>query len=183
MQKNWYAVYTKPHCEKKVSLSLTKKNIETFCPLNYKKSRQFFTSRPSGDPIFNCYVFVKSTDSEIIQLTKHINDAVSVLYWKGKPATIKEEEINAIKEFTVNHQDIRLEKMNSKSSAEENDISYLMDGQILLVKNRTMELKLPSLGLTMIAKLPEGKLKEDSLWRNKRSFGNKELILPSWQVR
>ena len=179
MQKNWYAVYTKPHCEKKVSLSLTKKNIENFCPINFKKSRQFFTNKPSGEPIFPSNVFVKSTDSEIIRLIKQINDAVSVLYWKGKPATIKEEEINAIKEFTHNHQEIRLEKMKSNPNPEENDITYLMDGQILLVKNRAMELKLPSLGLTMVAKLPEGKPEEEGMWRNKMSFGNKELILPS----
>lgn len=180
MQKNWYAVYTKPHCEKKVSLSLTKNNIENFCPLNLIKSRQlFFTNKLSGEPIFNCYVFVKSTDSEIIQLTKQINGVISLLYWKGKPATIKEEEINAIKEFTLNHQNIKVEKMHSESQSEETDISYLMDGQILLIKNRTMKLNLPSLGLTMMAKLPEGKLDEEGFWRNKMSFGNKELILPS----
>jgi transcription antitermination factor NusG len=179
MQKNWYAVYTKPHCEKKVSLSLTKKNVENFCPMNYKKSRQFFTGKHLSEPIFNNYVFVKSTDSEIIQLTKQLNDAVSILYWKGKPATIKEEEIKAIKEFTLNHHEIRLEKMNSNSNSQETDITYLMDGQMLLVKNRTMKLKLPSLGFTMVAKLPEEKLEEEGFWRNKMSFGNKELILPS----
>ena len=179
MQKNWYAVYTKPHCEKKVSLSLTKKNVETFCPLNYKKSRQFFTGKPLGEPIFDSYVFVKSTASEIIQLTKQINDAVSILYWKGNPATIKEEEINAIKEFTVNHHEIKVEKMNANSMSEETDTAYLMDGQILLVKNRTMKLNIPSLGFTLIAKLPEEKLEKEGFWRNKMSFGNKELILPS----
>ncbi|KAA9039498.1 hypothetical protein FW778_11815 [Ginsengibacter hankyongi] len=34
MQKNWYAVYTKPHCEKKVSLLLVKRGIENFYPVN-----------------------------------------------------------------------------------------------------------------------------------------------------
>ena len=34
MKKNWYAVYTKSRCEKKVSASLTKKKIENYCPLN-----------------------------------------------------------------------------------------------------------------------------------------------------
>ena len=41
-----------------------------------------------------------------------------------------------------------------------------------------MKLNLPSLGLTMVAKLPEGKL-EEGLLRNKNSFGNKEVLLPS----
>jgi transcription antitermination factor NusG len=179
MQKNWYAVYTKPHCERKVSLSLSKKNIENFCPLNQKKSWQFFRSTIASDAIFNCYVFVRSTDAEIISLCKKINGAISLLYWKGKPATIKDEEIDAMKEFCHNYQDVAVEKMHSGSKTEETDISYLMDGQILLVKNRTMKLNIPSLGLTMVAKLPQEKLQQESLLGNKKSFGNKELLLPS----
>ncbi len=178
MQKNWYAVYTKPHCERKVSLSLTKKNIENYCPLNYKKSWQLFRSVTFGEPVFSCYVFVRSTDTEIIKLTKQINGAVSLLYWKGKPATINDEEISAMKEFSENHQEITVEKMHSNRGDEETDLSYLMDGQILLVKNRTMKLNIPSLGLTMVAKLPEEKM-EKTFLGNKRSFGNKELLLPS----
>lgn len=179
MQKNWYAVYTKPHCERKVSLSLSKKNIENFCPLNHKKSRQYFLNKSLAEPVFNCYVFVKSTDSEIIQLVKETYGTINVLYWKGKPATIIEEEINAIKEFSGNHREIKVEKLHSTSRTEETDMSYLMDGQILLIKNRTMKLNLPSLGLTMVAKLPDEKFMEERSFGNQRSFGNKELIFPS----
>ncbi len=179
MQKNWYAVYTKPHCEKKVSLTLSKKNIENICPLNHRKSRQFFLSTTLAEPVFDSYVFVRSTESEIIQLTKQINGVISLLYWKGKPATIKDEEIDAIKEFSNNHQEIKLEKMHSNDQTGETDITYLMDGQILLVKNRTMKLNIPSLGLTMVAKLPDEKMEEESIIRNKMLFGNKELIFPS----
>ncbi len=84
MQQNWYVVYTKPHLEKKVSLSLTKKNIENFLPLNHKKSRQLFLNKTSGEPIFDRFVFVKSTETEILHAIKEINGALSVLYWKGK---------------------------------------------------------------------------------------------------
>ena len=178
MQKNWYAVYTKPHCERKVSLSLSKKNIENFCPLNYRKSRQLFRNVTSAEPVFNSYVFVRSTDEDIIPIIRQITGVISVLYWKGKPASIKDEEINAMKEFSINHREIQIEKMRSNTKSEETDLSYLMDGQILLVKNRTMKLNIPSLGLTMVAKLPEEKI-EKSLLGSKRSFGNKELLLPS----
>ncbi len=179
MQKNWYAVYTKQHCERKVSLSLSRKNIENFCPLNFKKSRQFFRKITTGEPVFNCYVFVRSTDAEIVSLIKQINGAISVLYWKGKPATIKDEEITAMQDFAGNHQDITIEKMHSSSNSAETDISYLMDGQILLVKNRTMRLNIPSLGLIMVAKLPEETLQGESLLPASKSFGNRELMLPS----
>ena len=69
--------------------------------------------------------------------------------------------------------------MHSNLKNDESDISYLMDGQILLVKNRTMKLNIPSLGLTMVAKLPKETSQEKVLTGKLRSFGNKELLLPS----
>ncbi len=98
---------------------------------------------------------------------------------RAKPATINEEEINAIKDFCINLQDIKVEKMHSYSKTEGTDITYLMDGEILLIKNRTMKLNLPSLGLTMTAKMPEEKLSGSTFLGNKWTFGNKEMILPS----
>ena len=156
MQKNWYAVYTKPRCERKVSLLLTKKKIENFCPLNYKVTRSLFRKTISCEPVFNAYVFVKCTDAEITTLSKQVNGILSILYWKGKPATINEEEINAIKEFTAKQHDIRLEKLNTKVNTHENQkISYLLDGQIVMVKNTPIQVDLPSLGFTMIANVKE----------------------------
>lgn len=175
MQQNWYAVYTKQHCERKVSLLLSKKRIENFCPLNYKKSRSLFWKTITFEPVFNSYVFVKATDAEIINLTKQINGIISLLYWKGKPATIKDEEINAIKEFTTNHHDITLEKMNANSkSNEKDDVSYMLDGQILMIKNKAMKVNLPSLGFTMIANVQEQQVMGRSI-----SFTNTELITQS----
>lgn len=40
MQKNWYAVYTKP-LEKKVAALLSKKKIENFCPLGCVETQNF----------------------------------------------------------------------------------------------------------------------------------------------
>jgi transcription antitermination factor NusG len=156
MQKNWYAVYTKPHCERKVSLLLSKKKIENLCPLNYKVTRSLFRKTISCEPVFNAYVFVKCTATEITLLCKQVNGILSVLYWKGKPATINEEEINAIREFTNKQHEIRLEKLNTKvETVEKDNMSYLLDGQIVMVKNKPLKVDLPSLGFTMIANVKE----------------------------
>ena len=37
MQKNWYIIYTKPKCEKKVASLLSKKKIENFLPVHWKE--------------------------------------------------------------------------------------------------------------------------------------------------
>ncbi|MEO8823921.1 MAG: transcription termination/antitermination NusG family protein, partial [Ginsengibacter sp.] len=65
MQNNWYAVYTKLHCERKVSLSLNKKNIENYCPITHKEYRQLFRNTTLSEPLFKSYVFVKASEEEV----------------------------------------------------------------------------------------------------------------------
>jgi transcription antitermination factor NusG len=111
MQNNWYVVYTKPCCERKVSVLINRKGIENYLPLNYKRSQSLLGKRIIEEPLFKSCVFVKTTEINIITMSKQIKNIVSLLYWIGEPATINEDEINAIKEFTNNHQEIRLEKL------------------------------------------------------------------------
>lgn len=111
MQNNWYVVYTKPCCERKVSVLLNSKGIENYFPLNYKRSQSLLMKRIIEEPLFKSYVFVKTSEINIITISKQIKNIVSLLYRIGEPATINEGEIIAIKEFTNNHQEIRLEKL------------------------------------------------------------------------
>ena len=176
MQKNWYAVYTKPHCEKKVAVSLTKRKIENFCPLNCIKIQSFRRSKILQEPLFKSYVFVNITPAEIA-LIKQTDGVISILYWMGEPAIIKQDEIEAIKEFTSDHQNIELERtqVNIHDVARVVDgPSYSMDGNVFALKNKTLKVSLPSLGYIMIAKM-----EDESLMDRKISFGNKELLLQS----
>ena len=174
MQKNWYAVYTRPHCEKKVSLLLTKKGIENFCPLNYKKSQSLLRRKLLHEPLFKSYVFLRAADHDIITLSKQIDGIISLLYWMTKPATINEDDIHAIREFTNNHQEIILEECHVTLRNDEHIIdgtSFIMDGKILMIKKRVFRVNLPSLGFTMVAKI-----KDESIMGREMYFGNKEFL-------
>jgi transcription antitermination factor NusG len=157
MQKNWYAVYTKPHYEKKVASLFTKRKIENFCPLNCVKIQSFMRGKTIKEPLFKSYVFVNLTLNEITQI-KGIDGVISLLYWMGKPAIIKEDEIDAIREFNNNHQNIELERthVNTNDTARIVDApSYSMDGKVFALKNKTVKVYLPSLGYIMVAKMEE----------------------------
>src|SRR5664279_1188674 len=110
MQKNWYAVYTKTNCEKKVATLFTKRKVENFCPLNCRKIKSFRRSKIIQGPLFKSYVFVNITQAEIA-LVKQTDGVISILYWMGEPAIIKQDEIDAIKEFANDHQNIELERI------------------------------------------------------------------------
>jgi transcription antitermination factor NusG len=97
-KKTWYVVYTLPRWEKKVAAILVAKGIENYCPLN-KVSRQWSDRRKIiYEPLFKGYVFVKLDDANKWNI-KQVNGIINFVYWLGKPAKVKDEEIDTIKMF------------------------------------------------------------------------------------
>ncbi len=157
MQKNWYVVYTKPHHEKKVSLLLSKKRIENFCPLNNIKTKSLRRNKLLQEPLFKSYVFVNISVPDINAI-RQTDGVISLLYWMGKPAIIKDDEIETIKEFTNDHQNIELERTQVNTSEMVKIIagpSYSIEGKILALKNKNVKVNLPSLGYTLVAKIED----------------------------
>jgi transcription antitermination factor NusG len=175
MQTNWYVLYTKTRCEIKVSLSLTKNKIENYCPLNCRRPASFIRTKLKKEPLFQSYVFVRLSENDILAKYKKMNHVLSVLYYGRKPATISENEISAIKEFTNNHREIKLEKCEVYSKCEENiqdSNPYTMNGKVWVIKNRITKLNLPSLGFSMIAGTEQVVFVNEEI-----SFINKELMV------
>jgi transcription antitermination factor NusG len=93
---NWYVVYTKPKWEKKVAEQLIKMGIECYCPL-ITQVRQWSDRKKKVEvPLFNSYVFVQLPESDR-NLVFQSTGAVRYLFWLGKPAIVRDEEINIIK--------------------------------------------------------------------------------------
>src|SRR5437868_13962941 len=105
MTKKWYAVYTKPRYEKKVTAVLTRKKIESYCPvIGVVKQKKL-----SYQPLFDSYIFVNATDTQL-KTIKQTRGVINLVYWLDKPVTIKNDEIESIKDFVHNHENIQLEK-------------------------------------------------------------------------
>lgn len=176
MQKNWYIIYTKPRMEKKVASSLSKRKIENFVPLNSKKFSSFKRTKIQQEPLFESYVFAKLQENETAKI-RSLEGIVNFVYWKGKPANIQEDEIELIKEFTSQHEEIQVEKIhvNETHSAKVIDGSrYSLSGNLLTVKNTTAKVNLPSIGFSLVAKVAN----ENPL-RIEAPFREKGLLLQS----
>jgi transcription antitermination factor NusG len=95
---NWYALYTQPRAEKRVREMLEMNRIECYLPLH--RSPRVWSDRIKmiDIPLFNSYIFVQCNASEIWQMNK-INGVVRVVFHDGKPAVIRQKEIDAIKIF------------------------------------------------------------------------------------
>ena len=93
---NWYVVYTKPKWEKKVADKLNQLGIECYCPLVTQIKQWSDRKKKVEMPLFNSYVFVQLTDSER-NLVFQVQGVVRYLFWLGKPAIVKDQEIEIIK--------------------------------------------------------------------------------------
>ena len=98
---NWYALYTNPRNEKKVEEQLLKMGVETFCPKISVVKQWSDRKKRVSQPLIPSYVFVKIKEQER-DLVFSVSGVVRYLFFLGKPAIIKESEINAMKE-TLNH--------------------------------------------------------------------------------
>lgn len=93
---NWYAIYTKPKWEKKVSEKLNQIGIECYCPLVIQVKQWSDRKKKIEVPLFNSYVFVRLQDADRNSVFQ-VAGAVRYLFWLGKPAIVKDEEIEIIK--------------------------------------------------------------------------------------
>ncbi|HEY5371663.1 MAG TPA: UpxY family transcription antiterminator [Hanamia sp.] len=108
MKKTWYAVYTKPRWEKKVASLLLEKGIENYCPIN-KVTRQWSDRKKVVfEPVFKGYVFVKVEDDKKWEI-KSVTGILNFVYWLGKPAVIRDDEIDIIRKFLNEFDDVQVE--------------------------------------------------------------------------
>ena len=150
---SWYAVTTKPRWEKKVVKALEIKGIENYCPLN-KITRQWSDRKKIIlEPIFRGYVFVKIAEEKKWDLKK-IDGILNYVYWLGKPAKIKEAEIDIIKRFLNEFSDVTVEQISLQVNQKvriKQGILMNYEGILLKISGSRAIVKIESMGLQLSA--------------------------------
>ena len=160
MTAKWYAIYTRPRWEKKVNHLLQGKGIESYCPLNKVRRKWSDRIKTIEEPLFKSYVFVK-IDEEARTNVRMTDGVINFVYWNGKPALIKEREIQTIRGFLDEHENVELVKIELKQDQRVKVIAGpLMDqeGKVIQVKNKVARVAIDSLGYILIADIDKGKL-------------------------
>ena len=103
----WYAVYTRPRWEKKVASLLEDKGFENYCPLNKVNRRWSDRIKVVLEPLFKGYVFVRVSETNKWELLT-VNGVVNYVYWLGKPAIIRDVEIDTIRRFLHEFEDVEV---------------------------------------------------------------------------
>ena len=93
----WYVIYTKPRNEKKVAERLQQIGITVYCPMITMMKQWSDRKKKVQLPLLNSYVFVCLEDKEREKVFQ-VSGVVRYLFWLGKPAIVREEEILALQE-------------------------------------------------------------------------------------
>lgn len=151
---HWFAVYTKPRWEKKVASILEEQGIENYCPLNKVVKQWSDRKKVIMEPIFKSYVFVRIPDDEKWEL-RNINGILNFVYWLGKPARVRDEDIHTIRKFLNEFSDIQVEDapklaVNSKVKVRQ---GLLMNyqGILLELSGNRAKVMIESMGIQLSA--------------------------------
>ena len=160
MSCKWYAVYTRPRWEKKVASLLQQGGFESYCPLNKVRRKWSDRIKLVEEPLFKSYVFVKVDESGRTGV-RMTDGVINFVYWNGKPAIVKEKEIDAIKLFLEEHENVSLVKIELKTNDRVRVVAGpLMDaeGKVLEVKHKVAKVAIDSLGFLLVADIDRSKL-------------------------
>lgn len=158
VEKKWFVLYTKPRWEKKIDASLIKKGIESWCPLQKIERQWSDRKKIIEEPLFKSYVFVRISDIEKTNVLM-TDGVLNFVYYLGKPAIIKDEEINTIKMYLA-EKDARISIISEEGfrTGEKIRVNFgvFMDkeGTVLRGSKKKVYVQLQSLGQVMVVEFP-----------------------------
>lgn len=154
-EKKWYVVYTKPRWEKKVHANLTSRGLASYCPLRKVRNQWSDRVKLVEEPLFKSYLFVHITEPEMT-VVRMVDGVLNFVYWQGKPAIVKDREIDVIRRFLNEHDNGQVQALVLKPQSK-----VLIKGGVLMDKEATVrrvlhqsvEVVIESLGYKLVAQV------------------------------
>ena len=158
--KTWYAVYTRPRSEKKTALLLQDNRIETYCPLNKVVRHWADRKKIIQEPLFTSYCFVHISAAEY-RVVRETQGVINFVYWLGKPAVIREDEISAIRHFMNEYPEVKMEPIGMHLHDQVRIMSgplMAQEGCLMELRNHSARILLPGMGVALIAEVAQSRL-------------------------
>ena len=162
---HWYVIYTQPRAEKKTAGRLDEAGFEVYCPLREEVRQWSDRKKKVKVPVFNSYVFIRLEDYVRQRVQVLTTPGVSrFLWWLGKPAIVRDEEMNSLRQFLDDYRDTEIQVSYNKGERVEITQGPFKSykGIIVDMDRKKAMLIIESLGLTLRATLPLHLLKKMS---------------------
>ena len=144
----WFVLYTKPNFEIKVTEGINALGINAYCPVFTKIIQYSDRKKKIKKPLLPSCILVKLREEDRSKVFD-IRGAVRYLFWLGKPAEVREEEIKLLKSnLKGNYEDALISKLaKGKEYTIPSGPLKGQKGTVLDVLKKKLRLELPSLGL------------------------------------
>lgn len=156
--ENWYAIHTRPNAEKKVCERLALLKLEVYLPLITQVRDWSDRKKKISSPLISTFVFVKIEETRVYEALK-VQGALGVLKYLGKPAIIKEQEIENLKILMTDSGEVS--KIENIEFEEGEDVLVtkgpfmgLVAQSVLIKGKRRIIVSIEALGTVMEVNLP-----------------------------
>ncbi len=155
----WNVLYTTPRAEKKVYNRLVEIGIETYLPL-YKTIRQWSDRKKKVEvPLFNSYIFVRSSEKQRFEILS-VYGVVRYLYYLGKPAIIRQKEINGIRRFLNQTEGYKISVEVGDKVEIASGVFEGVFGEVIRVGKGKLVLQIEQLGMNLVAEVDRDMVKK-----------------------
>ncbi len=156
-QKQWYALYTRPRWEKKANDELMRCGILTYLPL-VKTLRQWSDRKKIVEaPLLPSYLFVNISLDEY-EKVRRTTGIVNFVYYRNKPAVVRDEEIEGLQEFLGKTRHSSIEFVEGEEVQVRSGVLGGRKGEIKKVGKGRVVLWIEELGMILKAEIDKALL-------------------------
>ncbi len=152
--KKWFVLYTKPNQEIKVVDELVRMGIECYCP-TIKVIKQYSDRKKKVlKPLMPSYVLVFIEEVHRNNVFS-VSGIVRYLFWLGKPAIIRDSEVELMKRYLKGvYESVSLTNFTKGQLYKISEgIFSGKTGKVIETNRNKIKLKLESLGMVVTLKL------------------------------
>ncbi len=152
--KKWFVIYTKANQEIKVTEQLKKIGIFCYCP-TVKIIKQYSDrKKKTVKPVIPSYVFVLIEENRRNDIFS-VFGVVRYMFWLGKPAVVREKEIELMKKYLNGEfQSVSLTNFTKGQLHKISEGVFAGKiGRIIEIQKNKIRLQLESLGMIVTLKL------------------------------
>ena len=112
------------------------------------------------EPLFKSYVFVHHVEGNQTKV-RMINGVVNYVYWQGRPAVVRDVEIEIIRKFLNEYSNVEARSLDLKPGMEvkiQRGAFMEKSGKILKIEGNKVRVNIESIGFTLVASIEKSNL-------------------------
>ena len=166
MNDHWLVLYTKPRHEKKTADRLEKAGYEVYCPTVQTVRQWSDRKKKVRLPLFRGFFFIRIAESSR-QDVFQFPGPVRYLFWLGKPAMVRSQEIASIRSFLNDFDGIA--EISASAAPQPGEhvriTSGVLEGQtgevVRVKRNSRVVIRIDSIGVDLVAELHGSQVTKD----------------------